>query len=204
MMIVIGISGKKRAGKDTAAQIMRAKALASGFTVVRRALADLLKEECATAISEEADHYDLSYENVLKEMNTDGVKEKYRLLLQWWGTQFRRHMCGEDYWIRAMRLWIECHTISNEMMQPGHPSPKQMILIPDIRFPNEVEMVKQLGGFVIRLNRPETDSVADTHISECALDDFTEWDGIIWNREGLDVLRESIHYWLDNKRGLKL
>ncbi len=204
MVIVIGISGKKRAGKDTVAQMIKEKALASGFTVVRRALADLLKEECAKAIAEEADHYDLSYENILKEMNTDGVKERYRLLLQWWGTEFRRQMCSEDYWVRAMRLWIECHTVSDEMTQPGYPSPKQMILIPDIRFPNEVEMVKQLGGLVLRIQRPMTDFEAGNHPSECALDNFKDWDGIIKNGGNLETLQRQVLLWAENKNGLKL
>jgi hypothetical protein len=55
-------------------------------------------------------------------------------------------------------------------------------LIPDVRFPNEVEAVKRAGGIVIRLTR---DIFASSSDSESALDqnkyDWTNFDIVLDN-----------------------
>lgn len=62
-------------------------------------------------------------------------------------------------------------------------------IIPDIRFPNELESVQKLGGKVYRVvsdteNRFLTDEAKD-HVSENALsDDMSSYDGIIYNYLG--------------------
>ncbi len=179
-MLVIGIAGKKRSGKDTVAQMLIHCAETAGIKATRRALADALKEECAAMVSERLGG-SKSIEDIFVEMNTDGVKERYRLLLQWWGTEFKRGMVSDTYWVDTLREWIltNCNT------------DREMVLIPDIRFPNEVEMVKQLGGIVIQVQRPGIDT-GDGHASEKALDDFTDWDTIVLNDSDLESLTSVI------------
>lgn len=95
---------------------------------------------------------------------------KQRTLLQWWGTEFRRNM-DEDYWVRQL-----AHTI--ELEKP------QFALITDMRFPNEMEFVKQYGE-TVRVDRAGLPP--STHASETALADTSDedWSVILENNGSL-------------------
>jgi hypothetical protein len=184
-MIVVGIAGKKRSGKDTVAQMLVDLAEHKGIKAVRRAFADALKEECAKLLVQEFDNFYKGYyspemerielERILKEMNQDETKEQYRLLLQWWGTEFKRKMISDSYWTDKMEKWIAEST-------------QDMVIIPDVRFPNEVQMIKRLHGVIINVKRPDQIAL-DGHASETALDTFHDWDYTIINDRSLACLR---------------
>jgi len=55
----------------------------------------------------------------------------------------------------------------------------------DLRFPNEVEALKQVHATLYRINRP-SHSDTGNHPSETALDDYTGWDRIITNDSTLE------------------
>lgn len=64
-------------------------------------------------------------------------------------------------------------------------------IIPDVRFENEAEFVKQMGGVLVRVSRLTQDSqlVVATdrnaeHISETGLDNYSGWDYELTNVEG--------------------
>jgi hypothetical protein len=177
-MLVIGIAGKKRSGKDITAQMFIDAAERLGIKATRRALADELKEECATMV---AAHSDKVATDVLIEMNTDGQKEQYRLLLQWWGTEFKRNMVSDTYWTDKLHEWVLHH----------HRANREMVIVPDVRFLNEVKMIKQLGGVVINVVRPASITI-DEHVSETALDEFRGWDFTIPNDSDLDSLAQKV------------
>ena len=180
MPLVIGIAGKKRSGKDTVAAKLIETAHMFGIKATRRAMADLLKEECAQMVSVESGR---DFKEVLSEMHGDGPsKEQYRLLLQFWGTELRRNMCGQDYWVRRMKLWIEQNCQEPE---------QQIVVIPDIRFPNETQLVTQLSGHNFIVYRPGTDT-SDAHVSETALDEYNEWMGVFMNDQGLTELEKVV------------
>lgn len=79
-------------------------------------------------------------------------------------------------------------------------SAARLILTPDVRYPNEIAAIRGLGGKVIRLTRAPFD---DQHESETALDDWPDdgWDALINNaamsidRQG-EVIRETVTPWL--------
>ena len=64
------------------------------------------------------------------------------------------------------------------------------VVIDDVRFPNEVEMIQRLGGKVIRIDRPGP--AESTHASEIELDGFDGWDGVIVNDGTLGELEEKV------------
>ena len=98
----------------------------------------------------------------------------YRQILQLWGTEYRRRQ-DPDYWVK--RLGAQMDGL-------------ERVVIDDVRFPNEVEMIQRLGGKVIRIDRPGT--VESTHASENELNDFDEWDGVIVNDGTLRELEEKV------------
>lgn len=142
--VVLGLIGKKRSGKDTVFAILN-----ENPEVYRIAFADALKQELARAC-------DLSVEFL--EMH----KEAFRLGLQWWGSEFRRGLFTDSYWLdRARDRFNHCLL--------GNPN---LIVFTDVRFPNEVEFVRHLGGKLWRICRESVETSGDKHASETALDEF--------------------------------
>jgi hypothetical protein len=66
-------------------------------------------------------------------------------------------------------------------------------IVTDVRYPNEVDYIKQAGGAVIRLEgdpaKIRENSKRDlNHSSEIALDDYRDWDVLYENNKGLTEL----------------
>lgn len=66
-------------------------------------------------------------------------------------------------------------------------------IITDVRFPNEVEAIKDRGGIIIRVNREDNTGQGklNPHTSETALDDY-EFDYIIDNFGTIEQLKEKV------------
>lgn len=171
---LIGVSGKARHGKDTYGELLRAHTGAR--PVSRVALADPLKEETSALIADQHVAFSESpYEWVSKfresraAMDDPDVKEQYRGLNVWWGTEFRRMMFSQLYWVKR----FEHHARQLLVDQ-------SVLVCTDVRFPNEVELIRGMGGKVVRVFRPDTPATS-THPSETSLDDYTDWDSYIVN-----------------------
>lgn len=132
---IIGICGKKRAGKGLAAAAI--KAYDSDFVEV--AFGDALKQECADSLG-----------ITVQEINDD--KEFYRPFLQWYGSSFRRRQ-NERYWIEKLE-------------QSGVFESAEKLVVSDVRFLNEIEWIKSLGGGVIHVTRDYPCDENSQHISE--------------------------------------
>ena len=77
-----------------------------------------------------------------------GMKEKDTEILQFWGTNYRRQHCNQDYWVN---LTMQKATKIAKQMETGY------ILIPDTRFKNEVKALKNNGGYYIKVKRTNPD-----------------------------------------------
>jgi hypothetical protein len=141
MAIVIGLGYQARSGKDTVAQMILELAEQAGIPAVRRAFADVLKEECASFLSHVVG---VSYKEILRQMHgTTEEKARWRRVIQWWGTEFRRHD-DDNYWTNKLREWIDTHCTES----------CQIVVVPDVRFTNEAEMCKSYPNhFVILVER---------------------------------------------------
>lgn len=73
-----------------------------------------------------------------------------RFAMQTLGTEWGRKIVGENLWANALQRRIVEYRTSSYL---NGESPR-VILIDDARFPNEVRMVRQLGGQVWRIRRP--------------------------------------------------
>lgn len=170
-MKIIGLSGKIGTGKTTLANLLR------GVTEFRiRSFAALLKKEVAEFFKMDMGIFYHSKDQWLclpEIVFVDGVKAVLpgagkltaRRLLQWWGTEFRR---GQDpaYWVNEMLRVLE-----NDRRE-GAPG----VVIDDVRFPDELELVEDMDGLTVRLEPYGGWSCAEeaaAHISETALDRTT-------------------------------
>lgn len=101
-----------------------------------------------------------------------------RHLLQQAGTEEGRDVYGEDIWVDTMFEWINLFSEKWEINK---------FVVPDVRFPNEVEGIQRHGGIVLRVNAPQRNanapygSEARSHRSEISLDGYTGFDFVIDN-----------------------
>lgn len=176
-MKVIAISGKAQHGKDTTAGIMKRQLQADGYKVLIIHYADLLKHICRSFFG------------------WDGRKDETgRHILQYVGTDIIRAK-RPDYWADFIIGILELF-----------PDEWDYVLIPDCRFPNEIECLKEAGldSIHIRIVRPNFVSPLteeqQTHQSETALDDSTP-DYFISNGGTLADLEKTISNWITDLNG---
>lgn len=148
--MLVGIAGFARVGKDAAAQAL------VGRGYVRLSFADKLRHFLlaldpivyATAMSP----YRLS--DIVGDIGWEQAKDDFpevRALLQRCGTEAGRKVLGENVWVDAVLRDLP-----------------EKVVIPDVRFPNEAQAIKERGGRVFRITRPDYGPVND-HPSETAL-----------------------------------
>lgn len=157
-MIVIGLAGKAGAGKDYCARIVQNLAREMGINLMIFPMALILK---ALLLGQ---HEDLTYEDVFY-----NKPPNVRRLLQLAGTENGRNVYGEDVWVRATSA-MSSFLLSNNPFIQG-------IVIPDIRYTNEAQIV-QASGSLLRVisDRGTLDGLAAQHLSENAMADYYKYD----------------------------
>jgi len=75
------------------------------------------------------------------------------------------------------------------------------IVISDIRFPNEINYIKMMGGISIRVKNPRTYNTnnEDVHISEKLIDEL-DVDLEILNDKGINNLYDSVDDLIENNK----
>lgn len=139
-MTFIGITGLKRSGKTTFALFLQSALLPQTTEVV--SFADALKEEVATAAGVTTTYL-------------EEHKDSFRLILQGWGTDFRRNLCHKEYW--TSRLLQKAVILKRKDCK--------YLIIPDVRFHNEADVIRTVGGRLIRVARTLATTI-DHHASE--------------------------------------
>ena len=188
--MLIGLSGFAQSGKDTAATFLAEKGFQRiGFADPVREM--LFKLNPTVGISQKNDENGpmLVVHNVRSEVNSlgwEGAKQEWdeiRRLLQVLGTDCGRNMFGDDIWVN----------IATEKIKVGG-----NYVFTDVRFRNEAQKIKELGGVVWRIER---DGVApvNAHISEYALLDY-DFDARIQNTT-LDEFKDALFTQIDILNG---
>lgn len=133
------------AGKST-----QARRFLHSYCGTRLSFGDGVKEEVARAAARNEDEY----EQIIAEMYDPEAKAKWRTALQVWGTDVRRKLFGENYWVEYLAEKLETQ-------------PRSLpLVIDDCRFWNEFDYLKAAGFHMIRLLPRPTLKVDDTHESE--------------------------------------
>lgn len=170
VMTVVGISGKKRSGKDTMADVF----VEEGFE--RHAFAEPIKTAAQTIFNltdgqvdgdrkEELDPYwDRTPREIMQHFGTDAFRETY----------------GEEVWVDSLIQRLRLRLPSAAVVK-------------DVRFPNEVTgLQERAGAKVIRIDASERLDHDDSHASETALDGYDGFDLTVTNNGSLaDFKRRS-------------
>ncbi len=176
-MKIICISGKAQHGKDTAASILKEELEADGYSVLVTHYADLLKYICKTFF------------------DWNGEKDEYgRRLLQYVGTDVIRAK-EPDYWVKFTAGILELFADNWDYA-----------IIPDCRFPNELDYLRERGfdvthlrvvrtGFESQLTPEQLAHPSETALDHCAPDHF------IMNGGSLEDLRRAVTSWIMDVNG---
>jgi hypothetical protein len=210
--MIIGLVGKKGSGKSTAAKIAKEE---YGFKIL--SFAKPLKEMLSVAFNQPMHYFtdpvlkevvelpiepsvefikkltDYAYHNLIPvssqlEVNMILELENFpkrvtpRALMQFVGTNLFRNCVSDNYWIHVMDM---------EMDANSHYSNR--FIFDDVRFPQEVQFVKDKGGLIMKLIRPmPLDTPVDNHASETAIDAI-EADFMIRN-DDLLFFKEAVRF----------
>lgn len=174
-MVLIGLLGRKRAGKDTLADILTSK---YGFHQL--VLADPLKEACRALF----DFNDEQLYGDLKEtVDTDwGITP--RKAFQYVGTDMIRHKFHELIPDIQDNFWIKRLFVRYKKLQKIH-GENVDVVVSDLRFQNEVDEIYKYGGIVIKIERADNIN-NDDHVSEILIDKIDSYDYLINNDSSLD------------------
>ena len=183
--MIIGITGKAQSGKDTACRIVQlvdyyryllgdeerlriseedfvlenlnSETIVMGCRWEKHAFADKLKE-CASLI--------LGVSRESFEYNKEGEPMTNREFLQYFGTEVGRNI-DKDLWVKALMREYEK---SSTMFLPSMVRDKGFWIVPDVRFPNEADAIRNAGGVLWKIEREG--SGAGNHISEKLIDNI--------------------------------
>lgn len=176
MTTVIGLGYAARSGKDTVAKAI-IEARGDVYDIRRYAFGDELKIEVNREAQRFGSMWSL-YQYLIRTFPTANLRYdhdpdatdplcplgKQRSILQWWGTEYRRAQ-DRFYWVKKLVATI----------QRENP---QFAIITDVRFDNELALVKSLGGHTVKVTREgitATDLAIRQHVSETNLIN-AEWD----------------------------
>lgn len=172
---VIAFTGRKRSGKDTAAQIFvdHGAYHIKMADALKHMLGQLMAMQGATDV-----HIRASLEGDLKEEPNKYLNGRTpRHAMQTLGTEWGRRFMGGDFWVNIFS------TIATNAPDGT------LIVCSDVRFPNEVEAIHKLGGQVYRIERDGTQ--VDDHESERMIDSL-KVDGTIYNSSTKENFERAI------------
>lgn len=157
--MLIGLHGKKQAGKDTVYERLARNRASWGIPVERASFADLLYESAAAALGVDVEtlrRIKSAPDAMVELYDTDGVAMLSRLtvreFLQNYGTQAHRNVFGTDFWVEQVDL-ADHH--------------RKIVCVTDVRFANEAQAVSDAGGAVVHVvGPPEIEEAGDGHASE--------------------------------------
>ena len=174
MTKIIGLCGKAGCGKDLAATILWQE-----VTDQRMAFAEPLYEAISAITKVGVTQFQ---DREFKEQIIPWIGKSPRYLLQTLGTEWGRKLVGEDFWVDILKNRIERMEWWNGIARD--------IVITDVRFDNEAQMIKAMGGDIWHIVRPGAaavlEHVSESGISECYIDKT------LLNSSGIDEFRGEV------------
>lgn len=142
--LLIGVYGRARSGKDTAADYLAAK-----MSLSKYAFAEPLKQMLKSVFGDHFHNGDR--EQICKEA---GIS--YRQLMQLLGTEWGRNQVNPQLWVNLVaKRW--------DLVKDGAWSPElghtAGMILSDVRFDSEAEWIKSQGGVIIEVTRPDLEAI---------------------------------------------
>jgi hypothetical protein len=164
---LIGITGAAGSGKDSLADLLVYDRGATKYSFARP-----IKEALNAMFGWTMEQWD---DRVWKEAVLPWLGKSPRVLAQTLGTEWGRELIHPEMWVLLGAQRFREHAGTGPFV------------IPDMRFDNEAQMVRQLGGVVIKVHRPGVAAIA-AHKSEAGVSSSL----IDWNAMNDRSLREYL------------
>jgi len=181
MPTLLGILGKKRHGKDTVSDYI---VLKYGFK--KDTLAQPIKDICKIL-------FDFSDEQLygnLKDTIDENLGTTPRAIFQYLGTDILR----KD--LNKIAQKKNCENLFVDHMKKrcaNYLNNNESVIISDIRCQNEVDAIHEMGGIIIKIDRPNfAYPVEDLHESEKNIDNIADYDHLIDNSKDIESLYDKI------------
>lgn len=159
-MRIIAFGHRSRMGKDSAAKFLQTICAHKGLRTKKISFADKLKRVCHELWGW-AGVQDAKYYEEHEEARTEILPALGMTVVDLWikfGTNCCREMIHQD-------TWVKCNLDVKDT---------DVLIITDLRFPNEARLIHNAEGLCVKVMRPGTpfrDSPADN-----ALEDYEGWD----------------------------
>jgi len=165
--MLVGVTGKAGAGKDTFAKFFTDRGYA------RHSFADPIKRMIELAFDLDPSVWD---DREAKEAPIPWLGKSPRYLAQTLGTEWGREKVHPDLWLLLAEQAVLKHA---------------NLIIPDARFDNEARWIREHGGVIVRVERPDPQAMDNAgHASEAGVDPGY-CDYIVQNRGTIEDLTES-------------
>lgn len=172
--MIIGFTGSMGAGKSTAIEYV-----SSDIFERHRADRKVTLVKFAKAL------YDIQeyiYNRISDVYQRPDTFIKDRKLLQWIGTDWARGTISETLWVD---IW------KNSVNRSLSHDPSTVIVCDDVRFDNEAEAVKALGGYVVKIFCSSNEKRIDTST------------GIVQHKSEAGIDHKYVDYFIDNNGSLE-
>jgi hypothetical protein len=179
--LIVGLGHRRRVGKDTLADLVYRRLIRADVKPARDAFARKLKKEAYHIFGYagllEAPHYDNTPE--LRDKVLPAIGKTPRDIWIELGNYARE--IDPDVWVRAV------------IDAPVHET-ADVLLVTDVRYPNEAAAIRERGGLLVKVVRPDipdSDDVADSALADMPDD---QWDMIVINGGDKDSLAVKADY----------
>lgn len=149
--ILIGLTGRARSGKTTAAEH-----LARTYLLEQYAFADPLRDGLMAIFNLDP----TDFEGDRKEQPLGWLDCSPRQLMQSMGTEWARNTVHPDVWVKVAEQNLEYMTKALGAVLG--------FVVSDVRFENEAHLIRRRGGTVIHIGRNDAQAV-NPHISEAGI-----------------------------------
>ncbi|MDR5812005.1 hypothetical protein QCE62_00185 [Caballeronia sp. LZ033] len=173
---IIGIAGPARSGKDTIGKYLKDE-----YGYAHLSFAEPLRQFVCQITGIPRERLDDLKENVI-----DWIGKSPRQMLQTLGTEWGRGMVNENLWVLSA-MYQALALAEND---------GQWSMFTDVRFENEADAIRQRGGIIIHVSRPDALQVA-AHVSEAGVP-FERNDWRIVNDGTLDDLYTRVNEIMEN------
>lgn len=178
--MIVGVMGRKQAGKDTAA----APLLRCGYQQVNFAdpVRDMALAIDPLVVWEAFSPAPVRLSLLVAKRGWHVAKQapEVRGLLQRVGTEGGRQILGERVWVdewerRVTRL-----------------APNARVIATDVRFPNEAAAIRERGGVIVKIDNPRL-ADDDNHASEQSMTSIHPDAVVVNDRDVVDLQAEFVH-----------
>ena len=187
-MVLIGLIGEAGSGKDTSADYLKNK-----YPITLYALGNPIKEITRHMFLFSDEQLYGKLKNVVDERWGVTPRETWQVI----GTNIMQfqiygllpHLINtvpvREFWIHHFKMWYK------QLLESD--SKNENVIVTDIRFQHEADTIKQLGGYLIKIERPTLDKSDELykHCSETAISTM-ESDIYIMNDGSLEELFEKV------------